>query len=132
MGNNIFKNVQRRTHSVIICPLTSAPNVANRKYIQVCVQNVSEMDFHLVEQSLSEREGTSLELQSLNAKTQQVNFTHYTRLRCSHLFSPFKPAASKAFMNMYVYDLTLHTSVTLVLIWYWVMWCRESDVTVVM
>ncbi|XP_064183833.1 trafficking protein particle complex subunit 10-like isoform X1 [Anguilla rostrata] len=47
-------------------------SVGKRKYIQVCVQNVSDMDFHLVEQSLTEREGTSLELQSLNAKTQQL------------------------------------------------------------
>ncbi|KAJ8352583.1 hypothetical protein SKAU_G00240590 [Synaphobranchus kaupii] len=47
-------------------------SVGKRKYIQVCVQNVSEMKFHLVEQSLAEREGTLLELQSLNAKTQQL------------------------------------------------------------
>ncbi|XP_061091559.1 trafficking protein particle complex subunit 10-like isoform X1 [Conger conger] len=50
-------------------------SVGKRKFIQVCVQNVSEMDFHLVEQSLAEREGTSMELQPLNAKTQQLVYS---------------------------------------------------------
>ncbi|KAJ8246715.1 hypothetical protein GJAV_G00254590 [Gymnothorax javanicus] len=45
-------------------------SAGKRKYIQVCMQNVSELDFLLAEPSLTERSGTSLELQSLNAKTQ--------------------------------------------------------------
>ncbi|KAJ8379168.1 hypothetical protein AAFF_G00230800 [Aldrovandia affinis] len=47
-------------------------SVGKRKYIQVCLQNVSEVSFHLVEPSLAESGGTALELLSLNAKTQQV------------------------------------------------------------
>ncbi|KAG9330160.1 hypothetical protein JZ751_027057 [Albula glossodonta] len=55
-------------HAQLFCYLT----FVHRKYIQVCVQNVSEMNFHLAELSLTEREGTMLELQSLNGKTRQL------------------------------------------------------------
>ncbi|CAL8320772.1 unnamed protein product [Merluccius merluccius] len=47
-------------------------SAGNRKYIQVCVQNVSDANFQLAELNLSERQQTSLELQSLNTKAQQL------------------------------------------------------------
>ncbi|KAI1899189.1 hypothetical protein AGOR_G00059140 [Albula goreensis] len=51
-------------------------SAGKRKYIQVCVQNVSEMNFHLVDQSLVERHpGASLELQSLNGKTKKLVYS---------------------------------------------------------
>lgn len=50
-----------------------------RKYIQVCVQNVSDVNFKLADMKLSEKQHTSLELRSLNIKKQQVK-TGKTRL----------------------------------------------------
>lgn len=47
-------------------------SAGNRKYVQVCVQNVSDDDFKLEEVKLSEQQHSSLQLQSLNTKTQQV------------------------------------------------------------
>lgn len=44
----------------------------HRKYIQVCVQNVSDVNFTLAELKLTEKQHASLELQSLNTKKQQV------------------------------------------------------------
>ncbi|KAF0026735.1 hypothetical protein F2P81_021472 [Scophthalmus maximus] len=49
--------------------LLSAGN--SRKYIQVCVQNVSDVNFTLAEVKLTEKQHAALELQSLNAKEQQ-------------------------------------------------------------
>ncbi|KAJ8350904.1 hypothetical protein SKAU_G00260340 [Synaphobranchus kaupii] len=47
-----------------------------RKYIQVCVQNVSQVNFHLVDQSLEERhQASKLELQSLNSKAKKLLYT---------------------------------------------------------
>lgn len=45
----------------------------HRKYIQVCVQNVSDANFTLAELKLTEKQHASLELQSLNTKKQQVS-----------------------------------------------------------
>ncbi|KAF3694602.1 Trafficking protein particle complex subunit 10 Epilepsy holoprosencephaly candidate 1 protein [Channa argus] len=47
----------------------------NRKYIQVCVQNVSDVNFMLAEVNLTEKQHASLELQSLNTKTQQTLYS---------------------------------------------------------
>lgn len=44
-----------------------------RKYIQVCVQNVSDRSFTLADLKLTEKQHASLELESLNAKNQQVS-----------------------------------------------------------
>uniref|UniRef100_A0AAX7SEW7 Trafficking protein particle complex 10 n=1 Tax=Astatotilapia calliptera TaxID=8154 RepID=A0AAX7SEW7_ASTCA len=46
-------------------------SAGNRQYIQVCVQNVSDVNFALAEVKLTEKQHASLELQSLNTKTQQ-------------------------------------------------------------
>uniref|UniRef100_A0A7N6F8G2 Trafficking protein particle complex 10 n=1 Tax=Anabas testudineus TaxID=64144 RepID=A0A7N6F8G2_ANATE len=46
-------------------------SAGNRKYMQVCVQNVSDVTFMLAEVKLTEKQHASLELQSLNTKTQQ-------------------------------------------------------------
>ncbi|XP_028992133.1 trafficking protein particle complex subunit 10 [Betta splendens] len=46
-------------------------SAGNRKYIQVCVQNVSDVNFMLAEVKLTEKQHPSLELLSLNTKTQQ-------------------------------------------------------------
>ncbi|XP_023280069.1 trafficking protein particle complex subunit 10-like [Seriola lalandi dorsalis] len=48
-------------------------SAGNRKYIQVCVQNVSDVNFTLAEVKLTEKQHAALELQSLNAKAQQVS-----------------------------------------------------------
>ncbi|TNN45294.1 Trafficking protein particle complex subunit 10 [Liparis tanakae] len=47
-------------------------SAGNRKYIQVCVQNMSDVNFTLAEVQLAEKPQASLELQSLNTKTQQL------------------------------------------------------------
>uniref|UniRef100_A0A3B4G246 Trafficking protein particle complex 10 n=1 Tax=Pundamilia nyererei TaxID=303518 RepID=A0A3B4G246_9CICH len=47
-------------------------SAGNRQYIQVCVQNVSDVNFTLAEVKLTEKQHASLELQSLNTKTQQL------------------------------------------------------------
>uniref|UniRef100_A0AAX7UZ35 Trafficking protein particle complex 10 n=1 Tax=Astatotilapia calliptera TaxID=8154 RepID=A0AAX7UZ35_ASTCA len=47
-------------------------SAGNRQYIQVCVQNVSDVNFALAEVKLTEKQHASLELQSLNTKTQQL------------------------------------------------------------
>uniref|UniRef100_A0A4W5PH06 Trafficking protein particle complex subunit 10 n=1 Tax=Hucho hucho TaxID=62062 RepID=A0A4W5PH06_9TELE len=48
-------------------------SAGNRKYIQVCLQNVSDVNFHLMDQRLTEKhQESSLELQSLNTKAQQL------------------------------------------------------------
>uniref|UniRef100_A0A671W1D0 Trafficking protein particle complex subunit 10 n=1 Tax=Sparus aurata TaxID=8175 RepID=A0A671W1D0_SPAAU len=47
-------------------------SAGNRKYIQVCVQNVSDVNFTLAEVKLTEKQHALLELQSLNTKTQQL------------------------------------------------------------
>ncbi|XP_038153384.1 trafficking protein particle complex subunit 10 [Cyprinodon tularosa] len=47
-------------------------SAGNRKYIQVCVQNVSDMNFTLTDMKLTEKQHSSLELQSLNTKTNQL------------------------------------------------------------
>lgn len=47
-------------------------SAGNRKYIQVCVQNVSDVNFSLAEVKLSEKQHASLEMESLNTKTQQL------------------------------------------------------------
>uniref|UniRef100_A0A7N6B464 Trafficking protein particle complex 10 n=1 Tax=Anabas testudineus TaxID=64144 RepID=A0A7N6B464_ANATE len=47
-------------------------SAGNRKYMQVCVQNVSDVTFMLAEVKLTEKQHASLELQSLNTKTQQL------------------------------------------------------------
>ncbi|XP_056145323.1 trafficking protein particle complex subunit 10 isoform X2 [Lampris incognitus] len=47
-------------------------SAGNRKYIQVCVQNVSDVSFQLSDLKLSEKHHTSLELQSLNTKAKQL------------------------------------------------------------
>lgn len=47
-------------------------SAGNRKYVQVCVQNVSDDDFKLEDVRLSEKQHSSLQLLSLNTKTQQV------------------------------------------------------------
>uniref|UniRef100_A0A673ZDQ1 Trafficking protein particle complex subunit 10 n=1 Tax=Salmo trutta TaxID=8032 RepID=A0A673ZDQ1_SALTR len=48
-------------------------SAGKRKYIQVCLQNVSDTNFHLVDPVLTERQPTTpVELLSLNAKTQQT------------------------------------------------------------
>lgn len=47
-------------------------SLTRRKYIQVCVQNVSDVNFTLAEVKLTEKQHALLELQSLNTKTQQV------------------------------------------------------------
>ena len=68
----IIYHVHSPTHSY-----TSDPwpfdLVPNRKYIQVCVQNVSDVNFTLAEVKLTEKQHASLELQSLNTKAQQVS-----------------------------------------------------------
>ncbi|KAI1885446.1 hypothetical protein AGOR_G00220290 [Albula goreensis] len=78
-------------------------SAGDRKYIQVCVQNVSEMNFHLAELSLTEREGTTLELQSLNDKTRQ--------LVSSQHFSPVTAEASS--FRPYLYEFQLESLSTL-------------------
>ncbi|KAG5833739.1 hypothetical protein ANANG_G00279070 [Anguilla anguilla] len=51
-------------------------SAGKRKYIQVCVQNVSEMNFHLLEEKLEERHQVAkLELRSLNSKTKKVLYS---------------------------------------------------------
>uniref|UniRef100_A0A1A8MMX0 Trafficking protein particle complex 10 n=2 Tax=Nothobranchius pienaari TaxID=704102 RepID=A0A1A8MMX0_9TELE len=47
-------------------------SAGNRKYIQVCVQNMSDMNFTLAEVKLTEKQHASLELQSFNTKTHQL------------------------------------------------------------
>uniref|UniRef100_A0A667YM46 Trafficking protein particle complex subunit 10 n=1 Tax=Myripristis murdjan TaxID=586833 RepID=A0A667YM46_9TELE len=47
-------------------------SAGNRKYIQVCVQNVSDVNFQLVDVKLTEKQHASLELHSLNTKAQQL------------------------------------------------------------
>ncbi|XP_010901636.2 trafficking protein particle complex subunit 10 isoform X2 [Esox lucius] len=48
-------------------------SAGKRKYIQVCLQNVSGVNFRLTDLRLTEtQQGPSLKLQSLNAKTQQL------------------------------------------------------------
>ncbi|XP_042162681.1 trafficking protein particle complex subunit 10-like isoform X1 [Oncorhynchus tshawytscha] len=48
-------------------------SAGNRKYIQVCLQNMSDVNFHLMDQRLTEKHHeSSLELQSLNTKAQQL------------------------------------------------------------
>ncbi|MED6258483.1 hypothetical protein ATANTOWER_008035, partial [Ataeniobius toweri] len=47
-------------------------SAGNRKYIQVCVQNMSDMNFTLAEVKLTEKQHLSLELQSFNTKTNQL------------------------------------------------------------
>ncbi|XP_034416815.1 trafficking protein particle complex subunit 10 [Cyclopterus lumpus] len=47
-------------------------SAGNRKYIQVCVQNMSDVNFTLAEVQLAEKQQATLELQSLNTKTQQL------------------------------------------------------------
>ncbi|XP_076012404.1 trafficking protein particle complex subunit 10 [Genypterus blacodes] len=47
-------------------------SAGNRKYIQVCVQNVSDLNFTLAELKLAEKQHNSLELQSFNSKAQQL------------------------------------------------------------
>ncbi|CAB1346918.1 unnamed protein product [Coregonus sp. 'balchen'] len=48
-------------------------SAGDKKYIQVCLQNVSDMNFHLMDQRLTEKhQESSLELQSLNTKAQQL------------------------------------------------------------
>uniref|UniRef100_A0A8C8JPN1 Trafficking protein particle complex 10 n=1 Tax=Oncorhynchus tshawytscha TaxID=74940 RepID=A0A8C8JPN1_ONCTS len=48
-------------------------SAGKRKYIQVCLQNVSDTNFHLVDPVLTERQPTiPVELLSFNAKTQQT------------------------------------------------------------
>uniref|UniRef100_A0AAQ4NVW2 Trafficking protein particle complex 10 n=1 Tax=Gasterosteus aculeatus aculeatus TaxID=481459 RepID=A0AAQ4NVW2_GASAC len=49
----------------------SVLSAGNRKYIQVCLQNVSDVNFTLAEMQLTEKQHELLELQSLNTKTQQ-------------------------------------------------------------
>uniref|UniRef100_A0A674BVV1 Trafficking protein particle complex subunit 10 n=1 Tax=Salmo trutta TaxID=8032 RepID=A0A674BVV1_SALTR len=49
-------------------------SAGNRKYIQVCLQNVSDVTFHLMDQRLTDHE-SSLELQSLNTKAQQLVYS---------------------------------------------------------
>ncbi|XP_034042222.1 trafficking protein particle complex subunit 10 [Thalassophryne amazonica] len=46
-------------------------SAGNRKYIQVCVQNVSDISFTLADIQLTEKRQALLQLQSLNTKTQQ-------------------------------------------------------------
>ncbi|XP_038870385.1 trafficking protein particle complex subunit 10-like [Salvelinus namaycush] len=51
-------------------------SAGNRKYIQVCLQNVSDVNFHLMDQRLTEKHReSSLELQSLNTKAQQLVYS---------------------------------------------------------
>ncbi|XP_037543079.1 trafficking protein particle complex subunit 10 [Nematolebias whitei] len=47
-------------------------SAGNRKYIQVCLQNVSDVNFTLAEVKLTEKQHASLELQSFNTKTHQL------------------------------------------------------------
>uniref|UniRef100_A0A8C5NH09 Trafficking protein particle complex 10 n=1 Tax=Gouania willdenowi TaxID=441366 RepID=A0A8C5NH09_GOUWI len=47
-------------------------SAGNRKYIQVWLRNVSDVNFTLADVKLSEKQQASLELQSLNTKTQQL------------------------------------------------------------
>ncbi|XP_054643818.1 trafficking protein particle complex subunit 10 [Dunckerocampus dactyliophorus] len=47
-------------------------SAGNRKYIQVCVQNVSDSNFTLANVKLAEKQHTSLELLSLNTTTNQL------------------------------------------------------------
>ncbi|XP_020782651.1 trafficking protein particle complex subunit 10 [Boleophthalmus pectinirostris] len=47
-------------------------SAGNRKYVQVCVQNVSDEDFKLEEVKLSEKQNSSLQLLCLSNKTQQT------------------------------------------------------------
>uniref|UniRef100_A0A674CUS2 Trafficking protein particle complex subunit 10 n=1 Tax=Salmo trutta TaxID=8032 RepID=A0A674CUS2_SALTR len=48
-------------------------SAGKRKYIQVCLQNVSDTNFHLADPVLTERQpAVSMELLSLNVKTQQT------------------------------------------------------------
>ena len=65
----------------VLCDTETLPPDASpfdplRKYIQVCVQNLSDASFQLAELSLSEKQQASLELQSLNTKAQQVAITY--------------------------------------------------------
>ncbi|KAF7703265.1 trafficking protein particle complex subunit 10 [Silurus meridionalis] len=58
----------RAKHSIL--------SAGKRKYIQVCLENVSNTNFRLANQTLSDRQHTpSLELLSLNAKTHQVVYS---------------------------------------------------------
>uniref|UniRef100_A0AAZ3QNR8 Trafficking protein particle complex 10 n=1 Tax=Oncorhynchus tshawytscha TaxID=74940 RepID=A0AAZ3QNR8_ONCTS len=51
-------------------------SAGKRKYIQVCLQNVSDTNFHLVDPVLTERQPTiPVELLSFNAKTQQTLYS---------------------------------------------------------
>ncbi|KAG7467283.1 hypothetical protein MATL_G00151720 [Megalops atlanticus] len=51
-------------------------SAGKRKYIQLCVQNVSEKNFYLVDQSLTERhQVSSLELECLNGKAKRLVYS---------------------------------------------------------
>lgn len=68
---------------------------SNRKYIQVCVHNVSDVNFTLADMKLTEKQHVSLELQSLNTKTQQVREKNNT----IYLFIKFKVAEVTWFLE---------------------------------
>ncbi|KAF4107814.1 trafficking protein particle complex subunit 10 [Onychostoma macrolepis] len=108
-------------------------SAGRRKFIQVCLQNVSDTNFRLTNQTLTENQHTpSLELLSLNTKThslvisQQCVFSVW-ELRWSDVspvslhcvFSAaFAPAdAPDAALKPYRYDFTLERVSTLLSVW---------------
>ncbi|XP_036401019.1 trafficking protein particle complex subunit 10-like [Megalops cyprinoides] len=104
-------------------------SAGKRKFIQVCVQNMSEMNFHLEDQSLTERQqATSLELQSLNAKSRQLLYSNqslfcvwemkWTKdpppcLQCAFSVSFSPPGAKSSVCQPYRYDFQLENVSTL-------------------
>ncbi|XP_073682066.1 trafficking protein particle complex subunit 10 isoform X2 [Garra rufa] len=103
-------------------------SAGRRKFIQVCLQNVSDTNFRLTNQTLTENQHTpSLELLSLNTKTHSV-FSHQcvfsvwelrwsgvppVSLHCE-FSAAFAPAdAPDAALKPYRYDFTLESVSTL-------------------
>ncbi|KAM6985321.1 trafficking protein particle complex subunit 10 isoform 1-T1 [Aplochiton taeniatus] len=69
---SIYSTILALTFYVPFKTKHSLLSAGNRKYIQVCLQNVSDINFQLGNQQLTEKQhGTSLELLSLNTKAQQ-------------------------------------------------------------
>ncbi|KAL1265278.1 hypothetical protein QQF64_003305, partial [Cirrhinus molitorella] len=104
-------------------------SAGRRKFIQVCLQNVSDTNFRLTNQTLTENQHTpSLELLSLNTKTHSVVFSHQcvfsvwelrwsgaapVSLHCE-FSATFAPAdAPDAALKPYRYDFTLEHVTTL-------------------
>ncbi|XP_066226153.1 trafficking protein particle complex subunit 10 isoform X2 [Saccopteryx leptura] len=69
---SIYSTVIALTFSVPFRTTHAVLSAGTRKYIQVCVQNLSELDFHLSDSDLVDtRDGTDLQLLPLNTTSRQ-------------------------------------------------------------